>query len=220
MNRFDEAEQIFLDQIYEQKKAAASLKTALKFKRPGKNLMFPSDLMNRKEKLKHTKAGKVMTTNLFDEIVTLEAFKELEETEQKNRMQYWRSKYTIAQIQKGMKIAQGTFYKIIDELGLPKDRAANGKGKPRAPRTSKAVAVISRKQTLEEAAIEAAKEAKEVEAAAPIQEIMRNGLNLTFNGAYDAEMIQKQLLKILTLLDEEDDQYYVEFKLMQKIKKD
>ncbi|HSW76026.1 MAG TPA: hypothetical protein VLG50_03215 [Candidatus Saccharimonadales bacterium] len=213
MDWFDnEAEKMFLDQIYEQKKAAASLKTALKFKRPGKNLMFPSDLMNRKEKLKHTKAGKVMTTNLFDEIVTLEAFKELEETEQKNRMQYWRSKYTIAQIQKGMKIAQGTFYKIIDELGLPKDRAANGKGKPRAPRTSKAVAVITRNEAMIETP-------KEVEAAAPIQEIMRNGLNLTFNGAYDAEMIQKQLLKILTLLDEEDDQYYVEFKLMQKIKK-
>lgn len=206
MQWFDEAEKVFLDTVYEKKKETASLRAAQKHKRLGKsNMKFASDFMSRKEKIEHRKAGEVMTTNIFDTILTIDEFNKLETYEKKNRMQYWRSKFTIKEIFGSLGIAQATYYKILAELELPRDRSASQKEKK--TRTSKSVAVISKNIPTAEAP---------AAAPAPVQEIILNGLNLSFNGTYDAELIQKQLLKILTLLDGEEGKYYVEMKLMQK----
>jgi hypothetical protein len=216
VQRFDEVENVFHSEIYEKKKQTASLKAALKHKRLGKgSIKFASDLMSRKEKLQHRKAGKVMTTNMYDTILTIEEFNALETYEKKNRMQHWRLNNTIKEIQVAMGISNAVFYKLIDELELPKDRGTKKPRKPRTASKNKTVAVIAKK-------VETPAPALEMEAtppAPPVQEIIINGLNLTFNGTYEAELIQKQLLKILTLLDGETDQYYVEMKLMQKAAK-
>jgi hypothetical protein len=215
VQRFNEVENVFQSEIYEKKKQTASLKAALKHKRLGKGSMkFASDFMSRKEKLQHRKAGKVMTTNMYDTILNIEEFNALETYEKKNRMQHWRSKYSNKEIQNQMGIANSPYYKIIAELDLPKAPRTNSSDK-KEKRTAKTktVAVIAKK-------VETPAPALEMEVApAPVQEVIINGLNLTFNGTYEAELIQKQLLKILTLLDGETDQYYVEMKLMQKAAK-
>jgi hypothetical protein len=208
MQQFD-VEKFFLADIKEKKQETKQLKAALKHKRLGKGSMkFATDLMSRKERQQHMKAGKVVTTNLYDTILTFMEFNNLETYEKKNMMQYWRSKYTIKEIMGAMGIANKKFYEIIDELELPKDRAAMAKGK-REGKTRKAPI---RKTQAAELAIQSQLEIE----TPPVQKIIINGLNLEFNGTYEPEHIIKQLLKFGALLEGETDSYFIELKLMQK----
>lgn len=216
MQRYSEAEQCFLQDVKEKKKAASGVHSKTGKRGYVGKMLFPTDLMTRKEKYHHRKAGKVMTTNMYDKILTFAEFNELETYEKKNRMQHWRLNNTIKIIQKEMGIPNQRYYDILRELELPLDRTAK---KVRAPRTAKTVAVVTKQAAAPEPAAEAiAAPAPVPEAATPVQQIILNGLNVSFNGTYDAEVIQKQLLKVLTLLDGETDNYYVEMKLMQKTK--
>jgi replicative superfamily II helicase len=212
MQQFD-VEKFFLSDIKEKKQETASLKAALKHKRLGKSSMkFATDLMSKKERKEHMKAGEVVTTNLYDTILTFMEFDRLETYEKKNMLQYWRSKYTIKEIMGAMGIANKKFYEIIDELELPKDRALMAKGK-REGKPRKAPV----RKTAPEAAELAIQSSLELEPA-PVQRIIINGLNLEFNGTYEPEQIIKQLLKFGALLEGETDNYFIELKLMQKAK--
>ncbi len=209
MQRFDEAEKVFLSDIWEKKQETKQLKAALKHKRLGKGSMkFATDLMSRKERIEHMKAGKVVTTNLYDTILTFMEFDRLETYEKKNMLQYWRTKYTIKEIMGAMGIANKKYYEIIDELELPKDRSAMAKGK-REGKTRKAPV---RKTQPAELAIQSQLEIE----TPPVQKLIINGLNLEFNGTYEPEQIIKQLLKFGALLEGETDSYFIELKLMQK----
>jgi hypothetical protein len=212
---FSEAERCFLEDVREKKKAANGVHS-----KTGKNgytgkILFPTDIMSRKDKYNHRKAGKVMLSNIFDEILTLDEFNDLETHEKKNRMQYWRNNYTIKEIQIEMGISNKTFYQLIDELELPKDRSTR---KPRKPRTAstkvKTVAITS------QSSLEFAPEKELVLSTppppTPVQEIIVDGLHVVFNGTYTAEKIEKQLTKFMLLLDGEEEEFYVELKLMQK----
>lgn len=209
MQHTNDAENLFLDEIRAKKKETASLRNSQKFKRMGKgSIRFASDFMNSKEKKEHRRAGTVTTTNIFDEILSVEDFDLLETHEKKNRMQYWRSKYTIKEIQTGMGIYQKRFYDIIDSLDLPKDR---GHSKPRTPRKAR---VVAEPQNQQPNIIEY----KPVETPAPVQQVIVNGMHLIFNGTYSPEELQRQLLKYAGLLDGESDEFYMELKLVQKPK--
>lgn len=209
MQHINDAENLFLDEIRAKKKETASLRDSQKFKRMGKgSIRFASDFMNRKEKIEHRRAGTVTTTNIFDELLPMEEFEALEIFEQKNRMQYWRSKYTIKEIQTGMGIYQKKFYDIIDSLDLPKDK---GHSKPRTPRKARVAAEAQKQPTI-------AIESNPVEIPAPVQQIIVNGMHLIFNGTYSPEELQRQLLKYAGLLDGESDEFYIELKLVQKSK--
>jgi hypothetical protein len=212
-----EAEQAFYEDVREKKKTASGV-----HHKTGKNgytgkILFASDLMSRKEKYNHRKAGKVMTTNLYDQITPIAEFRELEREEQRNRMIHWRNKYPNKDIQKAMGVANSPFFKIVNELELPKAPRVNT---TTGIRKGKAKAKIKEpKQTLLELAEEVAaeKEAPPKPAeAAPVQEVIVDGLHLVFRGTYTPEQIQKQLAKVELLLDGEEDSYYIEMKLVQK----
>ena len=69
-----EAEKLFLNEIREKKRTASGV-----HHKTGKNgyvgtMRFPSDIMSRKDKMKYRRNGKVMTTNMYDEIITAEEF--------------------------------------------------------------------------------------------------------------------------------------------------
>lgn len=217
MKRLSEAEQAFYEDVREKKKAASGV-----HHKTGKNgytgkILFPTDFMSRKEKYNHRKAGKVMTTNLFDTITPINEFRQLEKEEQRNRMIHWRNKYQNKEIQKGMGIANSPYYKLVDELDLPKATRTY------APRKGKTQAKTPKpKQTLLELTEEVATEIKTPPTppapaeAAPVQEVLVEGLHLVFRGTYTPEQIQKQLAKVELLLDGEEDSYYIEMKLVQK----
>lgn len=202
-----EAEKLFLEDIREKKKAASGV-----HHKTGKNgytgtIRFPTDLMTRKEKYNHRKAGKVMTTNLFDEILTKEEFEKLETYEKKNRLAYWRTQFQNKEIMKKMGLTNAQYYTIVGELDLPKAPRVNN-DKPR--KTRKAV-------TTKTAAIAETPAAAEPAAAPePVQEIIIDGLDLVYNGTFSAEQLQKTMSKFIALLEGEEDQFYIELKLMQK----
>jgi hypothetical protein len=211
--QWSEAEKAFHEDVREKKRTASGV-----HHKTGKNgytgkILFASDLMSRKEKYNHRKAGKVLTTNLYDSIIPMDEFRQLEKEEQRNRMIHWRNKYQNKQIQEGMGIANSPYYKLVDELDLPKAKRVNTK----APR--KAKVQVKPKQTLLELAEEVAEQIKTPPApaeATPVQEVLVEGLHLVFRGTYTPEQIQKQLAKVELLLDGEEDSYYIEMKLMQK----
>jgi hypothetical protein len=220
MQHRSEIEKAFYEDIREKKKAASGVHS-----RTGKRgyvgkMLFATDFMSRKEKYNYRKAGRVMTSNMYDEILELKDFEELEQHEQRNRFQYWRSKYNNEEIKNGLGIHNAKLYNIIDALGLPKAEK-NNKGKRKAKAAGKAEPKAEPKAAKEEAKVpQVAAEKQEPNVAEPeqqVQTVIVNGLSLIYNGDFTAEHIQKQLQKIITLIDGETDNFYVELKLMQKV---
>jgi hypothetical protein len=209
-----DVERFFQSEIKAKKHETASLRTATKHRRLGKGSMkFASDLMSRKEKKEHTKAGEVLTSNLYDTILPVDEFMKMDEHDQKNRLQYWRLKYSIKDIMSGMGIYNKRYYEIIDSLGLPKDRGKS------ATRSKTRSARIATEETAPKVEIQTSAE-NPVQPPAPIQEIIVTGMHLIYNGTCNPEEVQRQLLKYATLLDGEIDDFYLELKITQKPKKE
>lgn len=212
MRQLDDAEFLFEDEIRRLKREKASLHEATKHKRLGKsNVRFASDLMSRSEKIKHRRAGKIMSSNLYDKIISFDEFKILETHEKRNMLAYWRNTYSNKEIQNAMKLGNAAYYKLVADLGLPKAQRTNsGEKKPRKVAAIKVMQEQTEQLTMPEV---------QVQQAAPVQEIIVNGLHLVFNGTYQPEAIIKQLLKFGALLEGETDDYYIEMKLVQKAAK-
>jgi hypothetical protein len=211
MQDLNEAENLFEDEIRRLKKEKASLYQATKHKRLGKgNMRFASDLMSRSEKIKYRRAGQIVTTNLYEKILTFDEFTDLETHEKRNMMAYWRNVYDNKTIMKTMGLGNATYYKIVAELGLPKATRTNkGERKPRKTTAIKVMQQQTEQFSLPETVVQ--------QPAA--QEIIVNGMHLVFNGTYQPESIIKQLLKFGALLEGETDDYYIELKLVQKAAK-
>ena len=93
--RLNEAEKVFYNDIKERKKQLQGY-TIRQAKRVMLGVMrFPSDIMSRKDKMKYRRNGKVMTTNLYDEILTIDEFEKLDTQEQYNRLKHWRKNTVI-----------------------------------------------------------------------------------------------------------------------------
>lgn len=199
-----EAERAFFEDVREKKKAASGVHG-----KTGKNgytgtIRFPTDLMSRKEKYNYRKAGKVMTTNLFDTILTHEEFEKLETYERKNRLAYWRTQFQNKEIMKQMGLTNGQYYDLVNELDLPKaPRINNGQKRTRK-------AAVKNVATIPEPA------PATVAVQEPVQQIIIDGLHLVYNGTYSAEQLQKTLSKFVALLEGETDEFVIELKIMQK----
>jgi hypothetical protein len=209
-----EAAKLFHNEVREKKKAASGV-----HHKTGKNgyvgtMRFPSDIMSRSEKIRYRRSSKVMISNMYETIMPIAEFDQLEKYEQKNRLQFWRNTYSNKEILKDMGISNKRFYDLVKDLDLPK-----------APR-------IKTEKTIRKAAAKTVEKESESIASMPapvaaekqpeqpekpvVQEIIVDGLHLVFNGTYKAPRIQKFLSKIDMLLEEEDDEFYVEIKIMQK----
>jgi hypothetical protein len=213
--RLSEAEQVFHEEVREKKRIASNVHHKTGKRGYTGKILFPTDFMSRKEKYNHRKAGKIMTTNLYDSILTMNEFEKLETHEKRNMLQYWRTKYSNQEIKSGMGIHNSKYYGLVEELGLPKAPRTNS---VKTKRKAAATTVVAKKSLLdfaEEAAEEKTAPPKPI-AKEEIQEVMISGISLVFNGTYSPEQIIKQLSKFELLLDGEEDKYYIELKLMQK----
>jgi replicative superfamily II helicase len=212
MYHWSEAERLFHNEVREKKKTASGV-----HHKTGKNgyvgtMRFPSDIMSRKDKMRYRRSSKVMTTNMYDEIIGIEEFEKLETYEQRNRLQYWRNKNNNKEILAGMGISSKRYYEIVAALDLPKAPRVDRGGKA----TKRSAKVTKKEEPKQESVTIENEPPAPIEEPPPVQEIIVDGLHLVFNGTYSAELIQKQLKKFITLLDEEPDEFYLEFKLMQK----
>ena len=218
MQTMNNIEKMFFDEIRDKKKTASGV-----HHKTGKNgyvgtMRFPSDIMNRSEKMKYKKAGKVVTTNIFDEILPIDEFEQLETYEKRNRLQYWRNEKPNKEILQGMGISNKRYYDIVSELELPKaPRIKSDQSKIKSNQSRKGT--VTKKITEQVPAVQ-----KVIDVVEPpkeetkVQEVIVNGLNVIFTGTFSAEKIEKQLTKFMLLLDSEEDDFYIEFRLMQKAK--
>lgn len=217
MQKFNEAEHVFQTDIFEKKKQTASRINSQKFKRLGKgSIRFATDLMNPKERKQHMKAGKVMTSNLYDTILAFDEFEKLEEYEQRNRLAYLRTKYSNKEIMANMKLTNTNYYALVTKLGLPKATRAKSEKPIRKAIANRAIAI----KEDDPAPTTASTATPNVEPAAPVQELIIDGLHLVYNGTFSPEQIVKQMLKFAALLEDENDEFHIELKLLQKPKKE
>jgi hypothetical protein len=207
------AERLFHEEVREKKRTASGVHS-----KTGKNgyvgkMRFPSDIMNRKDKIKYRKAGKVVTTNMYDNILTIEEFEQLEIHEQRNRLQYWRTEKQGKDIMRGLKISSKRYYDLVASLDLPK--APRGKQKRKAKSIAKGSDSAKTQSNTNTPAVK--ESVPEVDQVQPqVQQILVDGLNLVFQGTFSAEQIQKQLTKFSLILEEDSEEYYFEFRLVQK----
>lgn len=204
----NEAAKLFQEEIREKKKAANGVHHKTGKRGYVGKMLFPTDFMKRSEKMKYRKGGKVVISNMYDEILPFDEFKKFENHEKRNRLQYWRTTYNNKEIMRGMGIGSVQFYEIVKELDLP-----------RAPRVRKKRTGASKNEKQATAA-EIVPEAAEAAVQPAVQQIIIDGLHLVFNGTYKAEKIQKQLGKIIALLNGESDDFVIELQVMQKASKD
>jgi replicative superfamily II helicase len=204
MYQITEAERLFHEEVRDKKRTASGVHSKTGRNGYVGNMRFPSDIMSRKEKYNYRRASKVMVTNVFDKILPMSEFNQLEAAEQKNRMTHWRNTKTNKEIRQEMGISNSRYYDIVKELDLPK--APRVMKEPKTPKKKTPQAAKKQEETLP----------AKVEEAAPVQQIIINGLHLSFNGTYKPEQIQRQLEKFSLMLEDEKDDFYVELKLMQK----
>jgi hypothetical protein len=187
-----------LEQEIRDKKRTASGIHSRKGKRGyvGK-MLFPSDIMSRKDKYNHRKAGKCIVTNLRDEIISRDKFKLMPKEEQVKTLLHWRDKYSTADIIKGLGISKGSYYQLASYLGVTKQykQTKSRKGNPK----NNSVAITA--NPIPE----------------PIQVISKkavvDGLLLAYSGQFTADEIVRKIDKIGLLLSDEPNKFEVEIKI-------
>ena len=153
-------------------------------------------------------------SNIYETILTRDEFDKLQDYEKKNMLQYWRTQYSNEAIRKGMKISVNTLYGIIKDLDLPVQKRGGNRGiiKKIPPNIQADSPTIKTDLSHTKSDPPAVKEEQ------PLQEIIIDGLHLSYNGSYTPEHIQNQLLKFASILDGETDSFYIELKISQKTK--
>jgi hypothetical protein len=218
---YNEIHAVYLQEIREKKKAASGVHS-----KTGKNgytgkILFPTDFMSRKEKYNHRKAGRIVTSNLYDTILPMDELIELETHEQRNRLAYWRTQHDNQTIRKAMGLTNSKYYDLVKELGLSAERKKQPTGNKIAAKAKRVAAVVKESKSIATKPQELAR----VEEIAPpsivtppLQELIVDGLLLQYNGKYSSAQICKQLLKFCALLDEEENDFHVELRIVEKIK--
>lgn len=245
MRTWSEAEELLRGEI-EEKKKTGNMAHSKKGRRSYGRMKTTLDLLSGKEKRAYTKAGKVQVSNLYEELLTRAEFEALPEEDQKRRLEFWRTKYTVKQIQQGLGVASITYYKYLERLGIELERPGR-KGKTKnkkTPAKTEAIAAAPEsKRTLLDFAEEPAPlttmelleypdlekdfpelvklRALELAAKEPAPEpapaiLLLDGLNVAYNGRYGAEEIRRMLTKIDVILDGEENEFDIELRISER----
>ena len=165
-----------------------------------------------------------MTTEVVNTLMNIDDILKLDTVSQRDSLLHWRNTYTNKEILKGMSISSVKFYELVREFNLPKaPRVDSGIPRKNAKATAKkkkektTVDVIAEKEIENPNVTEYSTDASFLDKyAPPVQNIIYNGMNLSFTGTYKAEQIQKTLRKFSAMLEEENEDFYVEIKLLEK----
>lgn len=194
----DDISKLFHDDVRDKKRAASGV-----YHRTGKrgyvgSVRLTSDLLSGKEKREYQRPGRVNKYNMYDNIVSFEEFESLSLEDKKKYLSNYRERHSNKEIMKAWGINHNRFYRIVNELDLPKLERRRTNNKKDANNMSKTLSDNSDKL---EAVNELDKKEKE------------NGMTLSLNGVYDAEDIVKRLEKFSIMLTDEDTKFKVELKI-------
>jgi hypothetical protein len=180
-------------------------------------MLFPSDLMSRKEKYNHRKGGKVEVTNMYDTIIPYFDFKELPEDQKKNHLTAYRNKFTNKEITDAWGISLNTFYKVVKGLDLPKatysKTTRKGKKAPKQVEKVNTPAVPVEAYLIEQKLPEMVQNQIDTKLNTIEEE---DGFSFKVKGTYDTNKLIKRLEKLALILDDEESEFEVNISIKEK----
>ena len=217
----NEIEKLFIEEVREKKKAANGVHGKTGLRGYVGKMLFPHDLLSRKEKSKYKKASKVMSYN-FKQIMPLVDFQNLEKNVQKDLLEAWRKLFPVKEIKEKWSMNDHYFYKLLNDLGIATQRTKREKPKDRIKRVNAqadfaevAAAIQEDPQPLRTdrpAQLAAPTPAPKVEILPP-RESFPVGLTVTYHGEYETQDAINRLMKIATLIEGEEKKYRITIKL-------
>jgi hypothetical protein len=176
-----------------------------------KGMRTPYDSLKPHEKRKLN--GEVQVT-MYETILTKEEFDLKDKEMQKLMLTRWRELYSNKEIQSQMKLHNVSYYKLVDELGLPKKESTPRS--PRTPRKSKTIAVVDKAPELLEFAPESQVAIPEEEPPKVKPILISKGLHLEYNGEYNADQLSKIFTKLQLLIEGEENKFNVSISLTER----
>jgi hypothetical protein len=189
-------EKMFLDDVRNKKRTASGVHHKTGKRGYTGKILFPTDFMTRKEKYNTRKAGKVVITNMYDNIMNYTEFKQLPLEEQKKTMLEYRKKHTNESIRKQWNLSTYEYFtKLLKkELGI-----ITGSSKASSPKKEKVLQVSP-------APVPAIAEP-------PAEAETFEGFSFTLKGSFSAETLLKRLEKLTLLLDEETNDFHINLEI-------
>jgi hypothetical protein len=176
-------------------------------------MLFPTDLMSRKEKYNTRKAGRIEKFNMY-EIMTKSEFDQKDSSTQKMLLETWRDNYQNKEILKTMGISSNTLSKLLIDLDIPKKKRGGSRERTSTPIKVKTTPPkIEASNTLSESIKSQQENHKSVE-------IFPNpeGLSLQYSGIYNADQLAKIFTKLQLIVDDESCDFELSISL-QEIKR-
>lgn len=188
--------------------------------RSRRGMNTPFDYMSKKEK--RNLNGEVATFNMHT-ILNWNEFEQKDKETQKMLLTKWREIYPNSKIQDELsvgrksKLNSQSYADIVNGLGCPKkSRAGAPRGSSTGVRQQRAAAItkmikdVNEEETAELLDLEVPKEE-------PKQIIVTSGLHLEYNGAYDADQLNKIFTKLQLLVDGEENKFNISISITEKV---
>lgn len=119
LNWADDLEETYEDEIRNKARAAKENKRLARSKTGRGRTLLSYDYLTRAERKKLREGGKVVVWNM-NEIIHIVEFENMPEDKQKERLEYWRTKYTNKEIEQAMGISSNKLSKMLSKLGVSK----------------------------------------------------------------------------------------------------
>lgn len=208
-----EIAELFVQDIREKKREASNIRSRVGRKGYLGKMLFPSDIMSRKDKYNHRKAGKVEMRNMYENLVPYQEFLSLSDEDKKRHLTAYRNSFTNDEIVSTWKISTNTLYKYVKDLELPKAKRTDRDNK----RTAKVKKVASIVPVPSPVPVEAylVEENKNV----PVkQDEEVQGLEIKIKGILTSEKLIKRLEKLSLILLDEESEFELDLRIKEIIK--
>jgi hypothetical protein len=202
-------EKLFEDDVREKKRTGSGI-----HHRTGKRgyvgkMMFAYDFMSRSEKLKHRKAGKVIVSNIYDEInMDFEELKAKPKEEMKRYLSEWQKRFTNTEIAKGLDMPDNKLYYWLRKFGLS--------GSTGVTEDQKRVATTTVVKDVNHVPQTPYINLPYVPPAPPVVLPKLDGIQFAFTGKHSSEKIIATLTKLQLLLEGESNDFEIKIFLEEK----
>lgn len=171
-------------------------------------MLFPTDIMSRRDKYNYRKAGKVEITNMYDNIMSYEEFMKLDEESQRKTLTEYRKRFSNKEIKDKWGLGDYEYYtKTVNRLGV---RTQSRKSTPRKTTEKKDTALPPQPTAAQEETVSIP---TYVVAQSLVDSEKEEGLTIAINGEYTTKALVKKLEKIALMLDDEPGRFKIEFKV-------
>jgi hypothetical protein len=177
--------------------------------------MLPIDYMTKAQQKEYMKAGEIVLSSIWDEIITLDQYNELTDEKKKQALEHWRNVHTTAAIRKKFGWNSNKTYREFDRLGIEKairkPRTATGVQKAPAAQKEKPAAKINEQffnKQYEPAKIEQLELETDIEQVeARMIPAANTGSTLFFDDTISAEEAITKLMKYAAFLEGESHKF-------------